>query len=168
MPNSTERAVELDRTTCLQLLAEVVVGRVVFTTAAMPAAAPVVYVLDGEEVVFRAATGSTLAGIDGSVVGFQADRIDVVGDAGWSVLGVGHAYAVRDPHRLAELASRFPASGPTGDRRAVICIPLQQLSGRLLLPVGSHAHACLRRGPTNREGEDGQADRHEGRRHLLW
>jgi uncharacterized protein len=109
-----------------------VVGPVLFTDAAMPAAVPVIYVRDGEEVVFRAAVGSIPAGIDGTGVGFQADEMDVLADAGWSVLGVGHAYELRDPPRLADLAGELPATRTADDRRALICISLRQLSGQLL------------------------------------
>jgi len=69
---------EIDRAGCLELLASGQIGRVVYTEAAMPAAHPVNYLLDGEEVVFRTGEGAKLAAVSrGVVVGFQADEIDV-------------------------------------------------------------------------------------------
>jgi uncharacterized protein len=133
MSNTAQPPVELDRDTCLRLLAMVGVGRVVFTDAAMPAAAPVTYLVDGEEVVFRAHCGSGLTGIDGNVVGFEADEIDVPERAGWSVLAVGHAYEVLDPERLFELARDLPAAWSPDESEHILCIPLQQLTGRLIL-----------------------------------
>jgi uncharacterized protein len=130
MPNTTQPVVELDRDTCLRLLSRTALGRVVFTDAAMPAAAPVRYLVDGEEVVFRAVGGSTLAGIGGSVVAFEADEIDVPLRAGWSVLAVGHAYEVLDPARLVELAGDLPATWSPGESEQVICIALQRVTGR--------------------------------------
>jgi hypothetical protein len=66
---------EIDRAGCLELLASGQIGRVVYTEAAMPAAHPVNYLLDGEEVVFRAGEGAKLAAASrGFVVGFQATR----------------------------------------------------------------------------------------------
>src|SRR6478736_4121550 len=83
---------EIDRPACLELLASGQIGRVVYTEAAMPAAHPVNYLLDGEEVVFRTGEGAKLAAASrGFVVGFQADEIDVEQRSGWSVHGVGSA-----------------------------------------------------------------------------
>lgn len=124
----------LDRHECLCLLAKIAIGRVVFTEAALPAAQPVNYLLDGEEVLFRAGAGSKLAaGTRHAVVAFEVDEIDARTQTGWSVLGVGEAYEVLDPARLAELADRMPAPW-TADRTGhTISIPLQRLTGRRLV-----------------------------------
>lgn len=120
--------VELDRAECLRLLGTAAIGRVVFTESALPAARPVTYLLDDEEVVFCTAGDATLAAATRRhVVAFETDRIDEVTHTGWSVLGVGEAYEVLDPARLAELAARLPA--PRGGGHT-ISIPLQRLSGR--------------------------------------
>lgn len=69
--------VELDRDECLRLMAKNAVGRVVFTDAALPAAQPVNYLLDDEEVVFRTGAGSKLAAATRHVVvAFEIDEID--------------------------------------------------------------------------------------------
>ncbi len=57
----TGELTELGRDECLRLLAGGVVGRVVFTEAALPAAHPVTYLLDGDEIVFCTANGGKLA-----------------------------------------------------------------------------------------------------------
>jgi nitroimidazol reductase NimA-like FMN-containing flavoprotein (pyridoxamine 5'-phosphate oxidase superfamily) len=101
--------VELDRGECLRLLGKSTVGRVVFTEGALPAAHPVTYLLDDEEVIFRTGAGSKLAAAARHhIVGFQADEIDSYTRIGWSVLGVGEAYEVVTPIRLAGLATRQP------------------------------------------------------------
>ncbi|WP_212612878.1 pyridoxamine 5'-phosphate oxidase family protein [Pseudonocardia hierapolitana] len=98
---------ELDEAECLRLLATGMIGRVVFTDSALPAAQPVTYLLDGEEVLFRTGGGGKLAAATrGAVVAFQVDEIDPSTRTGWTVLGIGEAYEVLVPHRLAELASR--------------------------------------------------------------
>lgn len=151
---SSAELVELERAECLRLLAGGSVGRVVFTDAAMPAALPVNYVVDDEEVVFRTGRSGRLAAtVPGNVVAFEADDIDVSIGTGWSVLGVGEAYEVCDLARLAELADRWPESSVRGQREVVVCVPLQLLSGRrirrddatdrasspaLVLPAGKH------------------------------
>ena len=49
----------------------------VFTEGALPAAHPVTYLLDDEEVIFRTGAGSKLAAAARHhIVGFQADEID--------------------------------------------------------------------------------------------
>jgi len=129
-------AAELRREECLQLLAAGSVGRVVFTDAAMPAASPVTYLLDGEEVVFRTAGGSrlALATVD-HVVGFQADEIDLSGKTGWSVLGIGEAYRVTDHDRLLTLAVHIPPAWVPLSGDETIAVPLQLLTGRRLSPA---------------------------------
>lgn len=132
--NATGELVELDRAECLRLLATARIGRVVFTDAALPAAEPVAYLLDGEEVVFQAESGSTFAAATRDhVVAFEADRVDRSTRTGWSVLGVGRAYDVVEPGRLAELAGRLPPPWSAGRDRQVLNIPLIQLTGRRLL-----------------------------------
>ncbi len=125
--------IELSPTECLRLLGAGVIGRVVFTESALPAAQPVTYLLDGEEIVFRTRNGSKLAAATrNAVVGFQADEFDVATRTGWSVLGVGQAYEVRDPDRLSELAATLPDPWVPAHDAHTISIPLRQLSGRRL------------------------------------
>src|SRR3954452_21351553 len=80
----------LDREECLRLLAKGVLGRVIFTNAALPAAQPILYLLDGEEILFCVTAGSKLAtAARQAVVAFEADDIDPDTHTGWSILGVG-------------------------------------------------------------------------------
>jgi nitroimidazol reductase NimA-like FMN-containing flavoprotein (pyridoxamine 5'-phosphate oxidase superfamily) len=128
--------VELDEAECLRLLAGHEIGRVVFTDAALPAAQPVTYLLDEEEIVFRTGGGSKLAAATrNAVVAFQVDRIDPDTRTGWTVLGVGQAYEVVVPERLADLAERIPTPWAPHRTAHTIAIPLQRLSGRRLLVV---------------------------------
>jgi nitroimidazol reductase NimA-like FMN-containing flavoprotein (pyridoxamine 5'-phosphate oxidase superfamily) len=130
--------VELDEAECLRLLAGHEIGRVVFTDAALPAAQPVTYLLDDEEIVFRTAGGGKLAAATrNAVVAFQVDRIDTDTRTGWTVLGVGQAYEVVVPERLAELAERMPVPWAPNRTAHTIAIPLQRLSGRRLVVVPS-------------------------------
>jgi nitroimidazol reductase NimA-like FMN-containing flavoprotein (pyridoxamine 5'-phosphate oxidase superfamily) len=124
--------VELDRSECLSLLAQVDVGRIVFTEAAMPAALPVNYLLDGEEVLFRTGGGRSLTATRPAVVGFQVDDLDRTTRTGWSVLGVGQAYEVVDSARLATLTGGVPEAWAPGPAVHVVAVPLQHLTGRRL------------------------------------
>src|SRR5437868_2616468 len=92
--------VELDRDERLRLLATAAIGRVVFTDRALPAAQPVNYLLDGEEVVFRTGNGSKLAAATSRrVVEFGVDELDYLTQTGWTARGVGIAYEVVDHDR---------------------------------------------------------------------
>jgi nitroimidazol reductase NimA-like FMN-containing flavoprotein (pyridoxamine 5'-phosphate oxidase superfamily) len=129
----TVELTQLGREQCLQLLGGTVVGRVVFTEGALPAAHPVTYLLDGEEAVFFTAGGGKLAAATlNHVVAFEVDEIDVANRTGWSVLGVGQAYEVTDPPRLADLAARMPPPWTAIRDGHTVAIPLQRLTGRVL------------------------------------
>jgi nitroimidazol reductase NimA-like FMN-containing flavoprotein (pyridoxamine 5'-phosphate oxidase superfamily) len=124
--------VELDRSECLSLLAQADVGRIVFTEAAMPAALPVHYLLDGEEVLFRTGGGRSFTAAHLAVVGFQVDNLDRRTRTGWSVLGVGQAYEVVDSARLAILTGGVPEAWAPGPTAHVVAVPLKHLTGRRL------------------------------------
>lgn len=129
----------LDRLECLRLLAVGGIGRVVCTDGALPTAEPVSYVLDREEIIFRAEVGGRLAtAARNAVVAFQADDFEEATATGWSVLGVGRAYEVSGARRLAELSSPDNLGGPEGHRSQIIAVPLWRLSGRRLLVSGQH------------------------------
>jgi nitroimidazol reductase NimA-like FMN-containing flavoprotein (pyridoxamine 5'-phosphate oxidase superfamily) len=133
---ATVELAELDEVECLRLLAGQQIGRVVFTEAALPAAQPVTYLLDDEEIVFRTGGGGKLAAATrNAVVAFQVDRIDPGARTGWTVLGVGRAYEVVVPARLAELAERMPEPWAPHRTAHTIAIPLQRLTGRRLVAV---------------------------------
>jgi len=127
----TAELTELDRNACLCLIAKGVVGRVVFTDAALPAVQPVMYLLDGEEIVFRALNGTKLA-VDRHVIAFQADEVDPDTATGWSVVGIGQAYEVTNPSRLDELAKHQPAAWASIPTAHTIAIPLRHLAGHRL------------------------------------
>lgn len=63
---------------CLRLLGSVPVGRVVFTEKALPAVHPVNFLVHAGAVIIRSGNGRSLtAGVDGAVVAFEVDDIDV-------------------------------------------------------------------------------------------
>jgi hypothetical protein len=85
---------------CFRLLRDVSLGRVVFTDQALPAVEPVRFVVAGDSVIARAPAGSALGAGNRPVVAFEADEIDVHGQGGWMVTGVGRAEIIR-PDDLA-------------------------------------------------------------------
>jgi uncharacterized protein len=90
---------------CLALLSAVSVGRVGFVADGEVLVLPVNFVMDGQAVVFRTASGSKLAGAeDRSTVAFEADNYDDISQSGWSVLVRGRAEVVEDDAEIDRLS----------------------------------------------------------------
>jgi nitroimidazol reductase NimA-like FMN-containing flavoprotein (pyridoxamine 5'-phosphate oxidase superfamily) len=79
----------LDRAECLRLLAAEVVGRVAVTDWNTPIIFPVIYVLDGEAIVFRSDAGTKQSQGPRRQVSFEIDAFDRTNHEGWSVIVVG-------------------------------------------------------------------------------
>lgn len=114
-PRRLER---LERPEAMDLLDSVAYGRVVFTLAALPAIRPVNHVLDDGDIVIRTrrlagistALAAHAADLDQEpdlVVAYEADLLDPVQRAGWSVVATGIARAITDPQRLARISARL-------------------------------------------------------------
>ena len=88
-----------------QLLSSVSLGRVVFTSHAMPAIRPVNHLVDDQTTIIRSHLGSAIAGraagTDGAVVCYEADELDPAWNTGWSVITTGMAQLVRDPAAIS-------------------------------------------------------------------
>lgn len=91
---------------CRRLLASRQIGRVAVTAGALPFVLPVQYGLQGDQLLLRTPGHHEVSdSIDGQVVGFEADDIDLVHGVGWCVSVTGavnvlHAGAMGAPaHR---------------------------------------------------------------------
>jgi nitroimidazol reductase NimA-like FMN-containing flavoprotein (pyridoxamine 5'-phosphate oxidase superfamily) len=131
----------LDRDECLALLASVSFGRVGLSMSALPVVLPVNFRLVEDQIVFSTAPGSKLrAATDHAVIAFEADHIDPLDHAGWSVLATGMARAVTDPGER----DRFVRSGVprwlSGGEGQLVVVGTGVISGRRLrhdiVPVG--------------------------------
>ncbi|MEV7982655.1 pyridoxamine 5'-phosphate oxidase family protein [Streptomyces sp. NPDC086519] len=125
---------ELDRRECLGLLACVPVGRIVHTRGALPAVLPVNFGLDRDgAVVLRTSEASELVrAIDGAVVAFEADEVDAVAQAGWSVVVTGRASVVSDPGEHERLLREGPRSWAPSPREVFVRIDPELVTGREL------------------------------------
>lgn len=82
---------------CLDLLGSVPLGRLAFYADGELVVLPVNHVLDGQDIVFRVALGSTLTTAEQQdLVAFEADDYDPRARTGWSVLVTGRATVVYD------------------------------------------------------------------------
>ncbi|GCE02516.1 pyridoxamine 5'-phosphate oxidase family protein [Embleya hyalina] len=121
----------LDRRETLELMAGAQVGRVVVSEGALPAVHLVVFVFDGESVVFRTPADSTLAkaAVD-AVVAFQADHIDPTTLAGWTGTITGHASRIHAP--AAPRPTHLAAEADHGQDQAWFSITSEFVTGRLV------------------------------------
>jgi Pyridoxamine 5'-phosphate oxidase/WS/DGAT C-terminal domain len=130
MPTGHELEV-LNRRQCLDLLATVRVGRLVFTEDALPAVQPVNFRLWRDDLVIRVAGGPKLAAATNNlVVAFQADELDPDLRTGWSVTVVGHAQPITDVSELVELSGTFLQPWVDGRRDHFVRIQTEKMTGR--------------------------------------
>lgn len=126
---------ELGRRECLRLLGRADIGRIVHTRHALPAVLPVNFSLDDDgAVLVRTAAGSELVrAVDGAVVAFEADEVDRVAEAGWSVVVTGTATVVTDPDELRRLARGGPRSWAPSPREVLLRVEPELVTGRELV-----------------------------------
>ncbi|MGW0954493.1 pyridoxamine 5'-phosphate oxidase family protein [Streptomyces sp. NPDC002545] len=124
----------MDRQECLRLMAEVPVGRVVYTRQALPAVLPVNFALAADaSVLLRTSAGSDLVrAVDGVVVAFEADAFDAQSRSGWSVVVTGRATVVTDPVEHARLMRTGPRSWMPIEEDVFIRIEATMVTGREL------------------------------------
>jgi uncharacterized protein len=127
----------LDRSESLRLLDSVPVGRVAFTTDALPSVQPVTFVLHDHQVVFRTRPGSKLdAALRNAIVAFEVDEYDIQTRTGWSVTVVGPAAVVTDGTRLEELARLPFQPWVPGRRELFVTISIEIVHGRRIADSG--------------------------------
>jgi len=81
---------------CRRLLRGGRIGRVAVTAGALPRVLPVQYALDGDDLRLRTPGHHELGDIDGQVVGFEADDLDLEHGVGWCVSVTGRARVAAD------------------------------------------------------------------------
>jgi nitroimidazol reductase NimA-like FMN-containing flavoprotein (pyridoxamine 5'-phosphate oxidase superfamily) len=123
----------LSRDECLTLMASVPVGRIIYTRRALPAVELVNFAFDHGDIVIRTdRSGKLAAATRGAVVAFEADQLDLAGQAGWSVTAVGPSSEVTDPVELARLRAIGLKSWAPGTQDHFIRISPVMLNGRRL------------------------------------
>ncbi|MGD3109864.1 pyridoxamine 5'-phosphate oxidase family protein [Streptomyces sp. YGL11-2] len=138
-PTGSVRRVELSCAECLELLAGVTVGRVVFSHHALPAIRPVNHLIDDGRVVIRTHQDASLVGSTSvfGVVAYEADALDPVTRTGWSVTVTGTASVVRAPAELARyrvLLTHWADGGSSADQ--VVRINPDIVTGYQLVRTG--------------------------------
>ena len=126
-----QRMEHFNEAEALDLAATMPVGRIVYSRYAMPAVFIVNFRLDGRDVVFRTRKGSMFgAGVAGTVVAFEVDRIDEAAHEGWMVTFLGRAKLITDPAEQARLAELGVDPWAPGERNWFIKIVTEKVIGR--------------------------------------
>ena len=100
-PAARDEDTRLDRVESFRLLAGVAIGRLIFTSNALPAVRPVHFALVDRLIVLRTAAATVARKVHDSIVAFQADHLDPATSSGWSVTVTGRAALVTDPSIIA-------------------------------------------------------------------
>ena len=125
----------IDRTECLQLLGEHVLGRLAVNEGSAPLVLPVNYGLAGDRVVIRTATGTKLDAVHRPVC-FEVDDFDRAGRSGWSVVVRGRLVEVLPEDRVRwEQMSVLPEPWAEGEKDHVLCIEPTVISGRRIANI---------------------------------
>lgn len=133
---------DLSRHDCVELLASVPVGRIVYTEQALPAVQLVNFRIAGNTVVVRTGLGSKLAAAARhAVMAFEADRYDEASRTGWSVTVVGHAWVVEELDEIASLERRPLRPWAPGRRDHYVRIAIERVTGRRLAVEAAPAPA---------------------------
>ncbi|NEE00638.1 pyridoxamine 5'-phosphate oxidase family protein [Phytoactinopolyspora halotolerans] len=104
--------IPMEREDAIRLLASVSLGRIVFTSQALPAIRPVNHLVDDGDLIVRTHIGAAITSAvtpttPGVVVAYEADQIDPDSRLGWSVVVTGVATAVTDPDEIARFEGRL-------------------------------------------------------------
>jgi pyridoxamine 5'-phosphate oxidase-like protein len=123
----------------LRLIGEVPMGRVVFTSRALPAIRPVNHLVEDEQIIIRTKHDTALARAvapGAAVVAYQADAIDPGEKLGWSVIVVGRASRLPDGEAAARYRKLLDAWVP-GPFDEIIVIQAEMIDGFRLVSDGT-------------------------------
>ena len=120
---------------CFDLLEPGGIGRVGFASAEGIMMLPVNFALTEKTIIFRTAPDTLLALYSDAQVSFEADRLDEVLHAGWSVLVQGRAHKVSDEREVKRLQDRTHLRPwAAGARDVYVRITPTRISGRRIQP----------------------------------
>jgi uncharacterized protein len=124
---------QLSKDECLQLMASVPIGRIIYTRQALPAVELVNFAVDDGDIVIRTEySGKLAAATREAVVAFEADCVDSASHSGWSVTVIGQSREVTDPEERDRLEQIGLHSWAPGERAHFIRISPGILNGRRL------------------------------------
>jgi uncharacterized protein len=125
---------ELDRGTCLELVAARSVGRLAYVArAGVPDVVPVNYAVHGDELLVRSGPGPKLQAAERrEAVAVEVDDLDEASRTGWSVVVVGKARRLHVSEAQALPEDVLPVPWADGPRSAVLAVRMSRVTGRRL------------------------------------
>ena len=148
MRDSPPPSADVTTAEALALLARVLMGRVMFTSRALPTVRPVRHIVDDDQVVIGTDDAADLVDIPKRarmrVVAFQADQINLASGTGWTVTIVGDTDLVTDPDEIRRYR-RLLQPWAAGQADYLIRIRPDMITGFRIAPGGDAAF-------TGREG----------------
>lgn len=122
----------LDRETCLALLATVSIGRVGWATAdGRTMILPVNFVVDSDAIVFSTSEGEKLEAVrEGRTLTFEVDDVERALQTGWSVLAIGAAEVITNPAQIQRIEQLHLAPWVASPGRVFVRIPAAEITGR--------------------------------------
>lgn len=123
----------LDRSTCLELVGTVDVGRLAWAeTNGDVQVLPLNFALDGDDVIVRTGSGTLVTAVQaGRRLSFQADDLEPAVHGGWTVLITGTAHVV-GPGSEAERLGRVVQPWAGGLKPVVVRLRADDVRGRRL------------------------------------
>jgi nitroimidazol reductase NimA-like FMN-containing flavoprotein (pyridoxamine 5'-phosphate oxidase superfamily) len=128
------RIMDLDRDEALRLLAAKKVGRLGFLHEGSPMIMPMNFTLADERIVFRTLAHGAAARAVTTAVAFEVDDIDDFLEAGWSVVVTGTAELLTEEELARLRGDNAPDPWAEGPRTLFVAIPIDQVTGRQLIP----------------------------------
>ena len=119
----------LDRDESFRLLAGVPVGRLIYTSNALPAIRPVNFALVDRLIVLRTAAATVARKVHDMIVAFQADDLDPATSSGWSVTVTGRAALVTNPGTIARYQAAPLVPWAPGVRDQFVTITTELVEG---------------------------------------
>ena len=139
----TQRHVEkLSQESCIELLKDSLIGRIIFVDENGPNAWPINYAMYGDNVVFRVEQQSRLRNQLNDKIAFEIDHMEPDASSGWSVLVHGHAHEVPvdQVHNIVkQMKETVPRPWAEGIHNVWIEIEAEEITGRTL--TSSHSAA---------------------------
>lgn len=119
----------LDRAESFRLLAGVPVGRLIFTSNALPVVRPVNFTLVDGLIVLRTATAIVARKVHDMIVAFEADDLDPATSCCWSVTVTGRAALVADLSTIARYQALPLVPWAPGVRDQFVTISTELVEG---------------------------------------
>jgi nitroimidazol reductase NimA-like FMN-containing flavoprotein (pyridoxamine 5'-phosphate oxidase superfamily) len=128
----------LSEAVCWHELRRTPLGRLAVVIDGRPDVFPVNHVVDVETdaIVFPSNPGTKFhAALEGSIVAFEADGVDVSGRSAWSVVAHGPAREIIDDAVITRARRRRVPLWAVDDRSHWVAITVQELAGRRISTI---------------------------------